>query len=168
MKERLVHQINLTGKLRKLSLLLALLLLPIGVWGENYDLWIGETQVTDANALNVLGDQETPTVVFDATTNTLTLSGAEINGEITYSGTSNLTIAFSGTNAVSTSETSAIQYEGSESDRPKLTFSLTNETGSLSINGESLVIKGFSDVDFGSLNLASRSGQGVYYDKSDC
>lgn len=161
MKERLVHQINLTGKLRKLSLLLALLLLPIGVWAENYGLTVAGVQVTDANALNVLDDQETPTVVFDATTNTLTLNGAEINGEITYSGTSNLTIAFSGTNAVSTSETSAIQYEGSESDRPKLTFSSTN--GTLTINGES--IEGFSDVDFGSLNLASISAQGVYYDK---
>lgn len=160
MKERLVHQSNLTRRLRKLSLLLALLLLPIGVWAENYDLWIGETQVTDANALNVLGDQETPTVVFDATTNTLTLNGAEINGKITYNGTSNLTIAFSGTNAVTTSESSAIQYEGSESVRPKLTFSSTN--GTLTINGES--IERFSDVDFGSLNLASISAQGVYYD----
>lgn len=164
MKERLVHQINLTGKLRKLSLLLALLLLPIGVWAENYGLTVAGVQVTDANALNVLDDQETPTVVFDATTNTLTLNGAEINGEITYSGTSNLTIAFSGTNAVSTSETSAIQYGGSESVRPKLTFSSTN--GTLTINGESIiVIEGFSDVDFGSLNLASISAQGVYYDK---
>ena len=166
MKERLVHQINLTGKLRKLSLLLALLLLPIGVWAENYGLTVAGVQVTDANALNVLGDQETPTVVFDATTNTLTLSGAEINGEITYSGTSDLTIAFSGTNAVSTSETSAILYGGSESDRAKLTFSSTN--GTLTIqNGESIVIEGFSDVDFGSLNLASISAPGVYYDKED-
>lgn len=163
MKERLVHQINLTGKLRKLSLLLALLLLPIGVWAENYGLTVADVQVTDANALNVLGNQETPTVVFDATTNTLTLNGAEINGKITYNGTSNLTIAFSGTNAVSTSETSAIQYGGSESVRPKLTFSSKN--GTLTINGES--IKGFSDVDFGSLNLASISAQGVYYDKED-
>ena len=161
MKERLVHQINLTGKLRKLSLLLALLLLPIGVWAENYGLTVADVQVTDANALNVLGDQETPTVVFDATTNTLTLNGAEINGKITYNGTSNLTIAFSGTNAVSTSETSAIQYGGFESVRPKLTFSSIN--GTLTINGES--IEGFSDVVFGSLNLASISAQGVYYDK---
>ena len=300
--------------LRSLVLLMLTMLAPIGVWAENYDLWIGETQVTDANALNVLGDQETPTVVFDATTNTLTLNGAtltapikiglsnltidiqgtntiettecciqkidnttpsvtflstgdevgslalkcngssgvygvgygsftisdqfavilkyydryysntyyftdgstteamltpsygitvggmqigkgnadnvtgdgigdgsvevgemvsfdkttntltlngaEINGKITYNGTSNLTIAFSGTNSVTTSESSAIQYKGSESDRPKLTFSSTN--GTLTINGES--IEGFSDVDFGSLNLASISAQGVYYD----
>ena len=144
-------------------LLMTLLLVPIGAWAEDYDLTVAGVQVTDANALNVLGDQETPTVVFDAASNTLTLSGAEINGEITYNGTSDLTIAFSGTNAVSTSETSAIQYGGSESDRAKLTFSSTN--GTLTINGES--IEGFSDVDFGSLNLASISAQGVYYDKED-
>ena len=36
-------------------------------------------QVTDANALNVLGDQETPTVVFDATTNTLTFTNVPWN-----------------------------------------------------------------------------------------
>jgi len=147
--------------LRGVMLLMTMLLVPIGVWAENYGLTVAGVQVTDANALNVLGDQETPTVVFDATTNTLTLNGAEINGKITYNGTSNLTIAFSGTNAVSTSETSAIQYGGSESVRPKLTFSSTN--GTLTINGES--IEGFSDVDFGSLNLASISAQGVYYDK---
>ena len=147
-------------------LLMTLLLVPIGAWAEDYDLTVAGVQVTDANALNVLGDQETPTVVFDAASNTLTLSGAEINGEITYNGTSDLTIAFSGTNAVSTSETSAIQYGGSESVRPKLTFSSTN--GTLTINGESIVvIEGFSDVDFGSLNLASISAQGVYYDKED-
>ena len=149
--------------LRGVMLLMTLLLVPIGAWAEDYDLTVAGVQVTDANALNVLGDQETPTVVFDAASNTLTLSGAEINGEITYNGTSDLTIAFSGTNAVSTSETSAIQYGGSESDRAKLTFSSTN--GTLTINGES--IEGFSDVDFGSLNLASISAQGVYYDKED-
>ena len=146
--------------LRGVMLLMTLLLVPIGAWAEDYDLTVAGVQVTDANALNVLGDQETPTVVFDAASNTLTLSGAEINGEITYNGTSDLTIAFSGTNAVSTSETSAIQYGGSESDRAKLTFSSTN--GTLTINGES--IGGFSDVDFGSLNLASIYAQGVYYD----
>lgn len=46
-----------------------------------YDLWVDGTQVTSANAGNVLnktnGDGE-PTVSFDATSNTLTLSGATI------------------------------------------------------------------------------------------
>ena len=138
-------------------MLFALLLLPIGAWGQNITVagYIADDN-GDFSGVNIT----TGTVHFDAPTNTLTLSGAEINGEITYDGTSNLTIAFSGTNAVSTSETSAIQYTGSESDRPKLTFSSTN--GTLTINGES--IEGFSDVDFGSLNLASISAQGVYYD----
>ena len=147
-------------------MLLALLLLPIGVWAENYGLTVAGVQVTDANASSITSDNIIGTVTFDAASNTLTLNGAEINGEITYNGTSNLTIAFSGTNAVSTSETSAIQYGGSESDRAKLTFSSTN--GTLTIqNGESIVIEGFSDVDFGSLNLASISAPGVYYDKED-
>ena len=166
MKERLINHVSLTRRLRQLLVLFALLLLPAGMWAENYDLWIGETQVTTANAANVLGDDETPTVVYDAENHKLTLNGASV-GQISYSGTSNLTIAFGGTCSITTEQTYAIQYVGSESARPKLTFSLTNETGSLSINGESLVIEGFSDVDFGGLNLASRSGQGVYYDSSE-
>lgn len=143
------------------------LLVTTDVSAEAYNLWISGTQVTTANAANVLGDDETPTVVYDAENHKLTLNGASV-GQITYSGTSNLTIAFSGTCSITTEESNdAIRYVGSESTRPKLTFSLTNETGSLSINGESLVIKGFSDVDFGSLNLASTSAQGVYYDTDD-
>ena len=143
------------------------LLVTTDVSAEAYNLWISGTQVTTANAATVLGDDETPTVVYDAENHKLTLNGASV-GQITYSGTSNLTIAFSGTCSITTEESNdAIQYVGSESTRPKLTFSLTNETGSLSINGESLVIKGFSDVDFGSLNLASTSAQGVYYDTDD-
>ena len=144
----------------------------VKVWydGALYDLAVAGVLVTSANASNVLGAvnqyNQQPTVVFAALTNTLTLNGASV-GQITYSGTSNLTIAFGGTCSITTEETSAIQYVGSESDRPKLTFSLTNETGSLSINGESFVIKGFSDVDFGNLNLASTYAQGVYYDTDD-
>lgn len=149
--------------LRGVMLLMTMLLVPIGAWAEDYGLTVAGVQVTDANAASITSDNITGTVTFDAASNTLTLSGAEINGEITYNGTSDLTIAFSGTNTVSTSETSAIQYGGSESDRAKLTFSSTN--GTLTINGES--IEGFSDVDFGSLNLASISAQGVYYDKED-
>lgn len=137
------------------------LLVTTDVSAEAYNLWISGTQVTTANAANVLGDDETPTVVYDAENHKLTLNGASV-GQITYSGTSNLTIAFSGTCSITTEESNdAIRYVGSESTRPKLTFSSTN--GTLTINGES--IEGFSDVDFGSLNLASISAQGVYYDK---
>ena len=43
-----------------------------------YALWVGGVQVTSANATNVLNDDETPTVVFDATNNKLTLNNAQI------------------------------------------------------------------------------------------
>ncbi len=74
----------------------------------NYDLWVGGIQVTSANASNVLGDTGTPTVVYDASTNTLTLNGATITGPdsevlgwnagggIVYSGTEDFTIKVTG------------------------------------------------------------------------
>lgn len=139
------------------------LLVTTDVSAEAYNLWISGTQVTTANAANVLGDDETPTVVYDAENHKLTLNGASV-GQIIYSGTSDLTIAFSGTCSITTEATYAIQYNGSEDERPQLTFSL-KETGLLSINGGSLVIKGFSDVDFGDFNLVSIE-PGVYYDDS--
>nr|MCR5616114.1 InlB B-repeat-containing protein [Saccharofermentans sp.] len=72
------------------------------------DLWVGGIQVTSANASNVLGDTGTPTVVYDADTNTLTLNGATITGPdsevlgwnagggIVYSGTEDFTIKVTG------------------------------------------------------------------------
>ncbi len=134
----------------------------------SYGLTVGGVEVTPDNASSITGTNITGTVSYDATNNKLTLSGATINGDITYSGTEDLTIAFSGTNAVSTSDNYAIQYVGSDSELPNLAFSLTNgsTTGSLNLSSENCVINGFSDVDFGNLNLASASAQGVYYDSS--
>ena len=136
-----------------------------------YNLTVGDVEVTSDNASSITGTNITAGIVsYDATNNKLTLSGATINGIITYSGTEDLTIAFSGTeNAVSTSENYAIQYVGSDSELPNLAFSLTNGStiGSLNLSSENCVISGFSDVDFGNLNLASASAQGVYYDSSE-
>lgn len=79
---------------------------------EAYNLWIAGTQVTTANATNVLGDQETPTVVFTpadnttspATPATLTLNGATINGFIKWSEEAALTIKVIGTNSIDSSD----------------------------------------------------------------
>ena len=151
-----------------LVLLTMLIAIPQGVWAEDYPITVaGISPDADGYFIDPTNEQTIAGVTFDFDANKLTLSKGASVGQIIYSGTSNLTIAFGGTCSITTEQTSAIQYTGSESDRPKLTFSLTNETGSLSINGESFVIKGFSDVDFGNLNLASTSAQGVYYDKSD-
>lgn len=94
MKERFVHQIKQTGKLRQLSLLLALLLVPIGAWAENYNLTVCGVRVTSDNASNVLGEG-TPTVVFNAENSTLTLNGADItveNNDFIVSGLERLTV----------------------------------------------------------------------------
>ena len=55
MKKRLSDQRNLTRRLGWLFLLYALLLVPIGAWAEDYDLWIGDVQVTTDNWSNIQG-----------------------------------------------------------------------------------------------------------------
>ena len=70
MNKRFFNQQNLTRRLRMLSVLFAMLLMPIGAWAENYPLIVAGVQVTDANKGNVLGDDETATVVFTPANNT--------------------------------------------------------------------------------------------------
>ena len=50
-------------------------------YSTNYDLWVSGTQVSTANANNVLGD-ENSSVSYDNATNTLTLNGAELNSQL--------------------------------------------------------------------------------------
>ena len=76
-------------------------------WVEvvNYDLWIGNTQVTNANSYDVFGDNK---VSYDFDNNKLVLNNATINGigdgnsgyGIKYSSTSDLTIDVYGNNIV--------------------------------------------------------------------
>ena len=82
MIELLLNPTPLFRKLRQLTLLLSLLLVPLGALGQttNYDLQIEGIPVTSENADHILGDGNT-TVVFtpDASsqaTGTLTLNGA--------------------------------------------------------------------------------------------
>ena len=124
--------------------------------GTSYGLKIDDVRVTSNNADDILGDNK-----VSYSSNTLTLSDGASFQKIRYSGSDNLTIAFDGTVSISSSDTVTIV---STSDLPKLLFSSTN--GSLNLSGNG-VIGGFSDVDFGSLNLASISAQGVYYDSSN-
>ncbi|MDO5123681.1 MAG: DUF6273 domain-containing protein [Eubacteriales bacterium] len=79
-----------------------------------YDLWVDGVQVTSANADNVLnktnGDGE-PTVSFDATSNTLTLSGATITETDDtylcgiYSKLDNLTLKLIGDSTITVNDT---------------------------------------------------------------
>ena len=152
----------------KLFLFALVMLTPFTSWAQTLTVGgIGPNE--QGNFIDPTNEQTIAGVTFDSEANKLTLSNGASVGQIIYSGTSDLTIAFSGTCSITTEDNYAIQYGGAGSERPQLTFSLTNEstTGALNISGSNSAIEGFSDVDFGNLNLASRSAQGVYYDKSN-
>ncbi len=63
----------------------------------SYGITVAGVDVTNANASDITG---TGTVSYDATTNTLTLNGATINGKIDYNGTTDFTIAINGSNSI--------------------------------------------------------------------
>lgn len=72
---------------------------------DSYNLWVGDAQVTSANADNVMGQGGEGTLSFDVETNTLTLNNATIAPEderpgIVYGGTADLTIMLVGTNRI--------------------------------------------------------------------
>ena len=69
-----------------LTLLLALLLLPVGVQAEDYGITIAGVQVTSDNASSITGANITSgTVSFDASTNTLTLDNVTMSGNVVSS-----------------------------------------------------------------------------------
>ena len=92
---------------RCLLAILALLTMPAGMWAEDYNLWVAGVHVTSDNAANVMND-ETPRVVFNASTNTLTLNqydeesvqAPSYEGAFIKNGLSNLTINLVGFNRV--------------------------------------------------------------------
>ena len=97
MKQNIIQSIIRRG----LSFVLLSLLMPLGVGAQEYALWIGDVQVTSANANDVLGDG---TVSFSqsggqeaAPTSTLTLNGATITAPVKV-GLPNLILDIQGTN----------------------------------------------------------------------
>ena len=152
------------------------LLFPQAAMGQDtydYDLSIGETQVTSENADNVLSDNGTPTVTYDATRNILTLNNATLGsntGEtptMMYieSGLENLTINLVGTNRLYgniTVKTTVSSDAPAQTQTTAGTLSFTGN-GTLEIECSDGVISGFSSVDFGEFNLLSNSAPGVHY-----
>ncbi len=122
--------------MRKLLLTL-LTFVPLCLCAQtNYDLWIGNTQVTSLNAADVLGDGK---VSFSAanpqqasSVNTLTLKGATLTQPIKI-GLANLTIDIQGTNSITTEERCIQKMENTT---PAVTFTSTStEVGSLTLKG---------------------------------
>ena len=140
MRKRLLYQQDPTRRPRWLFLLFALLLLPLGSWAQtDYGITIGGVAVTSNNATNVMGDNGTPTVTFDSSTNTLTLNNAQVNGTITSSITNlNLHLVGSSVFTVNTEQKrdTLFKYTGAEQS-PTLTVSTDNIGASLSAHATS-------------------------------
>ena len=131
------------------------LLMPLGVGAQEYALWIGNTQVTSDNASNIQAEYlSAGTAVFDANTNTLTLTGATIGYGGVQSGLENLTIVFNGANTIES-------YIGANSDAG--THNLTLQSGSEGSTmyldntiGKS-IIDGFDNLSLDGLYVSSES-----------
>ena len=133
---------------------------------SGYGLAVDGVLVHAGNALNVMSYQETPTVVFDESTNTLTLNGANlVEGSIDYCGTEDLTIAIAGN-----SKLFSINYVNDEvNDIPELTITkasgATDCSLALNSNGDGSAISGFSALNYGTFN--TKSSAPISYGKID-
>ena len=153
MKQNIIQSIIRRG----LSFVLLSLLMPLGVGAQtNYDLWIGNTQVTSANASDIQAEYLTEgTAVFDANTNTLTLTGAAIGYGGVQSGLGNLTIVFNGANTIES-------YIGANSEvagTHNLTLKSGSEGSTMYLDntiGKS-IIDGFDNLSLDGLYVSSGS-----------
>ena len=119
----------------------------------SYDLWIGNTQVTNANAYDVLGDNK---VSYSVDTNTVILNNASITGAgnettgygIKYSGTQDLSIDATGSNT--------IIDDGTRSDNSTgLLLSNTTANVVINVNADSTIAIAGSDNSANSSGIAS-------------
>ena len=104
-------------------------------YSTNYDLWVGGTQVSTANANNVLGD-ENSSVSYDNATNTLTLNDVNISVSGKYaieSGLDNLTVLLVGDNVIACQGENDIAFKGTVAGA-KITFDTNaSSPGSLQV-----------------------------------
>ena len=151
MKQNIIQSIIRRG----LSFVLLSLLMPLGVGAQEYALWIGNTQVTSDNALNIQAEYlSAGTAVFNANTNTLTLTGATIGYGGVQSGLENLTIVFNGTNTIE-SYIGASEVAGTHN----LTLQSGSEGSTMYLDntiGKS-IIDGFDNLSLDGLYVSSGS-----------
>lgn len=123
MRELLLHQSNLTRRLYLLSVVCAMLLMPLGAWAQSeYGLTIAGIPVTSQNAGGIIGDNISGIVTYNADQHALTLEGATIAGSIEVTNENNLTINVIGANSISSGEYSALKSEAGGLPGPYITF----------------------------------------------
>lgn len=156
MKQIITTTLTIAKPQRLTLFLITMLLLPNTAWGEgeNYDLWIGETQVTSTNASDITGDR---TVSFEAP-NTLTLNNATLTVGI-KSSLSSLTIQLKGNSSIITNG-SCIYTEGNTETLTIISGEQAGGDCSLTLQNKSTensVIKGFTNMGEGSLTSSSNA-----------
>lgn len=153
MKQNIIQSIIRRG----LSFVFLSLLMPLGVGAQtDYDLWIGNTQVTSDNASNIQAQYLTAgTAVFNANTNTLTLTGATIGYGGIQSGLGNLTIVFNGTNTIESYIGANSQVAGTHN----LTLQSGSEGSTMYLDNTigNSIIDGFDNLSLDGLYVSSGS-----------
>lgn len=127
-----------------------------------YGINVGGSEVTSANATNVLNNN---TVSYDATHNILTLDGASISGAISTE-LDNLTIKLKGTNTITTTNTPGVNGIISNKNTGTLTFTKEGANASLTIASNVSVIRGFASLNLENSGLYTNTST-PYKIKSD-
>ena len=153
---------------RTLSVLVTLLvtamtLIPQSVCGQatDYELTVAGVQVTSDNAANITGQYLSEgTAVFDASSNTLTLSNVKIGYGGVQSGLENLTIVFNGTNIIESYIGANAAVAGShnltlQSGSAGSTMYLDNTVGTS-------IIDGFDNISMDGLYVSSNDTPFAY------
>ena len=139
MKRTLVNRQSTTRKLLQLFLLCAVLLAPKGAWADSYNLWIGNTQVTDDNKDDVLGNNSGVSfanVGETAPAYVLTLNSATVTGPIKIG--LDLTIDVKGTCSVTVPSGSVIMKDpNSQLQDINLTLKTSTADGYLTLTSTS-------------------------------
>ncbi len=158
MKERLINHVSLTRRLRQLLVLFALLLTSQVTWAEDYDLWIGETQVTSDNWSNIQNDNikvgYARFIRGNDGSNTLELHNIQTKDCI-KSGLGDLTIELYGHNRIG--------YIANDEDTPAIystnngTLTLTKGSTHASLYVESMMVTsaifGFSSFNYSGFSV---------------
>ena len=168
MRELLLHQSNLTRRLYLLSVVCAMLLMPLGAWAQSeYGLTIAGIPVTSQNAGGITGDGITGTVTYNADQHALTLEGATIAGSIEVTNENNLTINVIGANSISSGTSSALKSKAGGIPGPTITFVKAGDGDcslELSSTGVTVISTQFGGLNYTNLALVTDVEGDVSYD----
>ena len=159
MRKLLLNPTPLFRKLRQLSMLLTLLLVPLGALGQTTAIAIDDS--TPDQSGEIAGTSITNgTVTFNSQTNTLTLNNATITGNILWMADADLTIELKGTNSINTNGTCIT----SQHQDKVLSFTAGGENCSLELRstGTASIVSVISGFNFNNTN-APTMGTGLFW-----